>query len=317
MSHIWKSIAGAVAGSLLLFTQLNAQDTARYKGMTVNLDEVIVEAKRIGFDVNSFIKRVEEDTTFYRAFKNLHIVGFDAINDIQILDKGGTQVKASLFNRTHQDMKGRCRTMQTTDEKITGDFYTRKGNYNYYTAELYANLFFTKGTVCVDETGESPERSSGSLARHKSQLKQLIFNPGKPVHGVPIVGQKVAIFNYEVMRFYDFSISAQNYVDGTPCYVFTAKAKPDLNRIDRADIVIDELITWFNKDNFEIVGRKYALSYKTMLFDFNVKMNVQMTKYNGLLIPSLVSYSGTWNVPFKKRETAVFAAKFMNFTAAQ
>jgi hypothetical protein len=207
--------------------------------------------------------------------------------------------------------------MEVANEKITGDFYTRKGNYNYYTAELYANLFFTKGTVCVDESGEEPERSGGSLAKHKAQLKQLIFNPGKPVRGVPIVGQKVAIFNDEVMRFYDFSITAENYVDGTPCYVFTAKTKPGLSRIDRAEVVIDELITWFNKDNFEIVGRKYALSYKTMLFDFNVKMNVQMTRYNGLLIPALVTYNGTWDVPFKKRETAVFAARFQHFTAAQ
>ncbi len=316
MSQFWKCIAGIAALSLLQCIQLSAQDTARYKGMTVNLDEVIVAAKRIGFDVNSFIKRVEDDTTFYRAFKNLHIVGFDAVNDIQVLGKNA-QVQASLYNQTHQEIKGKCRTMEVSNEKVTGDFYTRKGNYNYYTAELYANLFFTKGTVCTDEQGEDPERSSGSLARHKAQLKQLIFNPGKPIRGVPIVGAKVAIFNSEVMRFYDFSITAENYVDGTACYVFTAKTKPGLNRIDRADVVIDELITWFNKDNFEIVGRKYALSYKTMLFDFNVKMNVQMTKYNGLLIPALVTYNGTWNVPFKKRETAVFAAKFLNFTGAQ
>lgn len=316
MSHIWKSIVGTVVLFGLTFLQLTAQDTARYKGMTVNLDEVIVAAKRIGFDVNSFIKRVEDDTTFYRAFKNLHVVGFDAINDIRVLDKQAA-IQASLYNETHQEVKGKCMTMKVANEKITGDFYTRKGNYNYYTAELYANLFFVKGTVCADDAGETPERSGGSLARHKAQLKQLIFNPGKPVRGVPIVGQKVAIFSYEVMRFYDFSISAETYVDGTPCYVFTAKAKPGLSRIDRADVVIDELITWFNKDNFEIVGRKYALSYKTMLFDFNVKMNVQMTKFNGLLIPSLVTYNGTWNVPFKKRETAVFVAKFLNFTSPQ
>ncbi|CAL1520013.1 hypothetical protein [Chitinophaga sp. MM2321] len=316
MSHFWKSIAGAVVLCLLQLQPLTAQDTARYKGMTVNLDEVIVAAKRIGFDVNSFIKRVEDDTTFYRAFKNLHIIGFNADNDIRILDKKGA-VQASLKSLTHQNVNGRCRTMQVKDEKVTGDFYTRKGDYNYYTAELYGNLFFTKGTVCVDASGETPENAGGSLARHKAQLKQLIFNPGKPIRGVPIVGSKVAIFSNDVIRFYDFSITAENYVDGTPCYVFSAKTKPGLNRIDRADVVIDELITYFNKENFEIVGRTYALSYKTMLFDFNVKMNVQMTKQFGLLIPALVTYNGTWDVPFKKRETAVFVAKFYDFTAAE
>ncbi|MBC9932517.1 hypothetical protein [Chitinophaga qingshengii] len=316
MSHFWKSIAATVVVCCLQLTHLSAQDTARYKGMTVNLDEVIVEAKRIGFDVNSFIKRVEEDTTFYRAFKNLHIVGFQADNDIRIFDKKG-QVQASLKSKTGQHVKGRCRNMEVLEQQVTGDFYTRKGNYNYYTAELYGNLFFTNGTVCVDGNGETPENASGAMARHKAQLKQLIFNPGKPVKGVPIVGPKVAIFDRDVMRFYDFSISAENYVDGTPCYVFTAKTKPTLSRIDRGDVVIDELITWFNKENFEIVGRKYALSYKTMLFDFNVKMNVQMTKQFGLLIPALVTYNGTWDVAFKKRETAAFIAKFYDFKAGE
>ncbi len=32
-------------------------------------------------------KRVEEDTTFYRAFKNLRIIGFTADNDIRVTDK--------------------------------------------------------------------------------------------------------------------------------------------------------------------------------------------------------------------------------------
>ncbi|HWV67230.1 MAG TPA: hypothetical protein VN105_15345, partial [Chitinophaga sp.] len=119
MSQFWKCIAGVAALSLLQCLQLSAQDTARYKGMTVNLDEVIVAAKRIGFDVNSFIKRVEDDTTFYRAFKNLHIVGFDAVNDIQVLGKNA-QVQASLYNQTHQEIKGKCRTMEVSNEKVTG-----------------------------------------------------------------------------------------------------------------------------------------------------------------------------------------------------
>lgn len=301
-------VTGSLIAGLLHFHNTYAQDTAQYKGMTVNLDEVVVNAKRIGFDVNSFIRRVEEDTTFYRAFKNLRLLGFTADNDIRLFDKK-RQVKASLKSETRQTMNGRCRSMQVLNEKTTGDFYNSKGNFNYYTAELYGSLFFTKGTVCVDENGESPDRSGGTMERHKAQLKQLIFNPGKPIKGVPIVGPKVAIFDRDVMRFYDFSITATDYL-GVSCYVFSATAKKDLSRINRADVVINELITYFNKDNFEIVGRKYSLSYKTWVFDFDVKMDVQMTKKNDLLVPALVTYDGTWNVPFKKRETASFVAKF-------
>lgn len=301
--------------TLLFLQQTYAQDTAIYKGMTINLDEVTVAAKRIGFDVNSFIKRVEDDTTFYRAFKNLHLLGYTADNDIRIYDKG-SNIQASLKSQTLQTMKGRCRSMQVLNQDVTGDFFDKKGAYNYYTAELYGNLFFTKGTVCADATGEEPEQSKGSMARHKAQLKKLIFNPGKPVRGVPIVGGKVAIFDPEVMRLYNFSITSQEYL-GVSCYVFSAKARTDLNSMDRGEIVVNELITYFNKENYEIVGRKYSLSYKTMVFDFDVKMDVQMTKQQGLLIPALVTYDGTWDVPFKKRETARFIAKFHTFTTPQ
>ena len=302
---------------VFLFNYSYAQDTTIvYKGMTVTLDEVTVQAKRIGFDVNSFIKRVEDDTTFYRAFKNLRLLGYVSDNDIRIYDKKG-KVQAFLKSQIRQEMQGRCHTMKVLEENTGGDFYNSKGAYNYYTAELYANLFFTKGTVCADAGGEIPETSGGSMAKHKNQLKKLIFNPGKPVKGVPIVGGKVAIFDPEIRRFYDFSIRSEDYQGGIPCYVFSAVVKKDLNIIDRGDVVIKELITWFNKDNFEIVSRKYSLSYKTLLFDFNVRMNVQMTKQQELLIPSLVTYDGTWDVPFKKRETALFIAKFHDFKGVE
>jgi hypothetical protein len=285
-----------------------AQDTARYKGMTINLDEHVVKAKRIGFDVNGFIQRVEEDTTFYRAFKNLRIIGFTADNDIRVTDKKGGKTLASLKSRTKQIMTGNCRKMEVLEENTTGNFYNRKGDYNYYTAELYANLFFIKGTVCNEEGGGD----KGSLARHKSQLKQLIFNPGKPISGVPVVGSKVAIFDRNLMRYYDFSITSEKFT-GTDCYVFSAIMRKNLSSVDRAEIVYDELITYFNKETMEIVGRKYSLSYKTLVFDFNVRMNVELTKLGDLLLPALITYDGTWNVPFKKRETAVFTARFYDF----
>ncbi|WP_295118210.1 hypothetical protein [uncultured Chitinophaga sp.] len=296
---------------LLLYCSLPcfAQDTARYKGMTVNLDEVVVKAKRFGFDVNGFIKRVEEDTTFYMAFKHLRQVSFTADNDIQVFSKK-KEVKASLKSHTRQIVEGVCRHMEVIDEKTTGDFYTAKKNYNYYTAELYANLFFTTGKIC--DNGQDTEKGRGSMEKHKSQLKQLIFNPGKPISGVPIVGNKVAIFTPDVMKLYTFSITSQQF-NGTDCYVFSAIPRDNLNKVDRSEIVINELVTFFNKETWEIVGRNYSLSYKTVVFDFNVRMKVQMTKTGDLLVPSLITYNGTWDVPLKKRETADFTARFYDF----
>ena len=58
----------------------------------INLSEVVV---RTDINVPKFIDRVKNDTTFYKAFKNLHVLGFTSLNDIRITDKKGKQ-KAGL-----------------------------------------------------------------------------------------------------------------------------------------------------------------------------------------------------------------------------
>lgn len=291
-----------------------AQDTvSNYISRTIRLDEVVVSAP--GFNVKNFIRRVQNDTTFYKAFKTLRIIGYTADNDIRILNKKGG-IQASLQSTTRQVVKNGCRSMEVLNEKTTGNFYTRGKNYNYYTAELYASLFFTQGEVCGEDNlvkgGKSPHET-GALARHKEQLKILIFNPGQPVPGVPVVGKKVAIFEEGISKHYDFSIRSDSY-QNIPCYVFTAKARKDLSVSERDDVVIDELVTYFTKDDYSIVARHYALSYRTLFFDFNVQIQVNMTRFQDMLVPAEIHYSGNWDVVFKKRERAVFTARFYDFS---
>src|SRR5215210_34379 len=129
------------AGSIIV----SAQDTSIvYKNQTFQLSEVVV---RNNFNVPAFIDYVRNDTTFYKAFKNLHLLSFTSFNHIEMLDKKG-KIEASLDSKTRQTYANGCRTMQVLEEKTTGDFYDSKGNYEYTTAQLYASLFFTKGKVC-------------------------------------------------------------------------------------------------------------------------------------------------------------------------
>src|SRR5688572_14927709 len=112
----------------------------------INLSEVIV---RTDINVPKFIDRVKNDTTFYKAFKNLHVLGFTSLNDISIVDKNGKQ-KAAMQSKTRQNRADGCRTMDVLSETTQGDFYKGDSSYNYYTAELYAGLFFTNGKICGD-----------------------------------------------------------------------------------------------------------------------------------------------------------------------
>ncbi len=279
------------------------KDTSIFS-LPIQMDEFVLQASRDGWDVEGFIRRVKTDTTFYKAFKTLRIVPYTATNDIKILGSNN-QVIASQYARTKQIRNKGCRSMQTLEEKTTGDFYNRKREYNYYTAELYAYLFYTSKPVCGENNivaGSENIKGKGQIEKNKWQLKQLIFNPGSKVAGVPFAGNKAAIFEPDVAKMYDFKLLLVEY-EGEDCYLFSAIPKAEY----KDDVIYNELSTWFRKSDYSIVARNYALSYKTWVYDFNVKMKVRLKNVNGQLLPASISYVGNWHVATKKRERAQFS----------
>jgi len=278
----------------------------------IQLSEVVI---RSDLNIATFIERVKNDTTFYKAFRNLHILGFSAWNDIRINDKKG-KLKASLQSKTKQKRENGCRTMEVLDENTTGNFYDENHNSNYYTAELYAGLFFTNGKVCgesniVKGVDFNPKSKSG-IQKNKEQLKMLFFNPGKKIPGIPFIGDKINIFDPDKAQYYDFLIDFGDYED-QPCYIFLVKAKSDLSSGEKNKIVIDSMITWFSTKTMEVVARNYDMSYDAGVYDFDVHMEVQMTKFGNYLVPKLLRYSGNWDVVFKKRERGMFTATLFDF----
>jgi hypothetical protein len=279
----------------------------------VNLTEVII---RSDLNVARFIDRVKNDTTFYKAFRNLHILGFTSWNDIRIKDKKG-KIKASLQSKTKQARANGCRSMEVLDENTTGNFYDDNGNCNYNTGELYAGLFFTRDTICgetniVKGIDFNPKSQSG-MDKHKEQLKMLFFNPGKKIPGIPFIGEKINIFDPDHAQYYDFLIDFGDY-EGQSCYIFSVKARQDLSNSEKNAIVIDSMVTWFNTKTMEVMARNYDMSYDAGVYDFDVHMEVQMTKFGNYLVPKTLRYIGNWDVIFKKRERGIFTATLFDFT---
>jgi hypothetical protein len=305
-----------VVAGLYSFSQDTAHlandTTVIYKNQAFILSDVVV---RNNFNVPAFIEYVKNDTTFYKAFKNLRVLNFSSYNDIMLKDKSG-KTKASLLSQTRQTYANGCRTMEVLEQKTTGDFFDSKGNYNYTTAELYASLFFTKGKICgqsnIVKGADFSTRGKGGMEKHKEQLKQLFFNPGKKIPGIPFIGNKVALFDEEVSKLYDFKIDKRDYL-GQTCYVFTIKPRENLSSGERSSIVIDEMTTWFNARSLEIIGRNYSLSYSAGVYDFDVDMEVQLERIGDLLVPKVLRYRGEWDVVFKKKERAVFTATLFDF----
>jgi hypothetical protein len=296
----------------ICFTARAQEDSTALEllGKETTLSEVVI---RNNLDVPGFLKRVKDDSSFYKAFRNLRILNYNSINHIRMLDKK-ERVKASLESKTRQVRKDNCRYMMVLDEKTTGDMYDGDA-FNYYTAELYAGLFFTKGKVCGEDnlvSGiERKVRETRGMDKHKEQLKMLFFNPGKKIPGIPFIGDKVDIFDPSISRYYNFSIDME-IMDGKHAYVF--KILPKTNAPGNK-IVFDNITTWFDAGTMEIIARNYHLSYNTPAYDFDVRMEVKMTRFNGLLVPSVLKYNGNWKVAFKKRERGIFTALLYDFAA--
>ena len=300
---------------LLCFVWLNTlgQDSSvNFEKKVVTLKEVVV---RSNLNVPAFIKRVKDDTTFHKAFQNLKVLGYTSLNDIRMLNKKGS-TDATLISRTKQEIGQGCRWTNILEEKTTGDIYDKRHQYNYYTAQLYSSIFFALDTICgetniVAGTTFSTQGKSG-IAKHKEQLKMLFFNPGKRIPGLPFIGNKIALFDEDVSALYDFTIDMAEF-KGEMCYVFTMLPMTTLSSSEKDRIVINEMTTWFDTDTWEIKGRNYDLSYNAGVYDFDVHIEVEMTKFGEYLVPKVMRYNGNWDIVFKKRERGIFTATLFDF----
>lgn len=289
-----------------------SQDTVyNDDGLSYTLSEVIV---RNNFDYKEVLKKIKEDTSFYKAFKTLRTIGYTSYNHIEMKDKNGV-MQASLDSKTRQNHVGACRTMDVLEERVTGNLRKADGTYNYTTPSLYASLFFTNGKVCNETnivSGKVREIKGSGIEKAKEQLKTLFFNPGKKIKGVPFIGDKLDLYDEHAHKLYDYRLDYVTY-NGQQVYIFEITPKEDLGYFAKNEIVVDKMTTWFNPRTLEVLGRNYSLSYKAGVYDFDVAMEVEMTYFNGKLVPKTLRYKGNWDVAFKKREIGVFTATLLDY----
>lgn len=283
---------------------LHAQDIK-----TIQLDSITITAVKGGFSVQDFIDLVKADTSFYRAFKNLKCYPYQSQGNLVVFNKASGE-KASMHRKATQYVRDNSRWLVINEEKVQGPLRKKK-KYNYYTAELFDYIFFATDTTPVANTGKSAPNKKNQ--DYEEKLKVLIFNPGAKVEGVPIISERMAIFDPDMVKYYDYKITSETYKDSIPCYVFRCTAKKDLGYFAKDKPVIKELVSYFDKKKFRIMSRSYLLSYSSALFDFNVQMDVALLPVKDKLIPGTIVYKGQWDIPFKKREIVNFNIHFSNY----
>jgi len=273
--------------------------------LTVTIDSAItITSTRL--TAETFINEIINDTSFYAAFRNMKKYSFNAENRIFTYDKAN-EVEGKIYRRIYHNNTGPYK-MEILEKRDEGNVYKRNGKYSLYTVEMFDYIFmnaynsdFVPSAPISGAKGESNES-------YKDKLKTLIFSPGRPIKGVPFIGNKTQIFTSNMRQYYDYTFYRGTYLDSIPVYRFKVALKPDLSGWTEGGMMIKELVTIFDMRNFQILGRYVDMKYGNLAFDFDVQMNIELGYFgeDKTLLPTKISYQGNWDIPFKREERASF-----------
>lgn len=277
--------------------------------LTIVIDSA-VNIKSHKLNVQDFIDAVVADTGFYKAFRNMKRYAFVADNRIYTYDKKN-KVDGEIYRRIKHTLVNGKPKNEYLAKQDKGNIYKKNGKYQLYTAEMFDYIFTNAYNSEFTATDGFLTSGDGKNQSYKQKLKTLIFSPGRKVTGIPFLSSKTEIFGRDMRQFYRYEFTRGKYLDSIPVYRFKVIKKPSTAD---GDVMIRELTTIFDMRNFKILGRYVDMKYSNLLFDFDVKMNIELIPFNGELLPTKVSYQGNWDVPFHKEERASFLIQQSNYS---
>jgi hypothetical protein len=272
---------------------------------TIQLDSTVqITARKFG--IETFINAIITDETFYQAFRNMKKYTFTAENRIYTYDKKN-QVEGKVYRKIRHNNDGPYK-MEYLAKEDAGKLYKKNGKYQLYTVEMFDYIFMNpyNSDLLTEGPMTTGAKGKGANESYKDKLKTLIFTPGRPIKGLPFIGDKTQIFSANMRQYYDYSYDSGTYLDSIPVYRFKVAIKKDITGGTRDGLMIKTLTTIFDKRNFAILGRYVDMKYSNMLFDFDVQMNIEMSYFDGEKLPTKITYQGNWDYPFKKEERASF-----------
>ena len=282
----------------------------------IQLGDLVVRAQGGGFDVEGFVTQVMEDTTFQHAFLNTRYHAHRVESTFRVRNKDERET-ASLYRRGRLLREGPSARIALDSTAERGKLRNGKGELRYLTPEMYDDVFFPKGSWTASNTIRSREQEivrTSRFEKYRSELKKFMFNPGQEIASVPMIGDKLALFDPGMVPLYDYRID-QGFRGGRACWVFSAVAKDtvDGRPSDEDDTVIKRMFTWFDQGDMQVIAREYRIAHASLVLDFDIRITVDNTVVNGDLVPLKVLYDGVWDIPFRKREIVRFVLAYSDW----
>ena len=301
---------------------------------SVLLDSVTVTGVKESFDVDEFIHYVKTDTTFYMSFKYLRYFSHEYESELNIFNKKGETigilkkwgmhysdgknawvVDDSVFDKGKIYTKKVMRMIRKNTDTISS-IYSQinklKGRYRYYTPEAFDEVFFPADTIGVSLKISDGNDESGSQNMRDAKTVGFSVGSDDTEQKKGKVSRKLAVFDISMQKYYDYKIDTSTY-KGKNCYSFTVDVKKNLSKKDLGDVLVRKIVSYFDKENFNVIYREYDFSYRHWLIDLDMQVVVNTDYFKDKHIPTDIYYKGFWNVPFFKAERAEFKLKLWDY----
>lgn len=305
-------IALFLSQSLKVLAQESDEDIAG----TFLLDSTTVQAVKVGLNPVFFIKATREDTTFFKAFKNLHFVPYLLKEQATIYNKKN-KIIARKTEEVLQFYENQCRWQQLKSSEIKGDFYEKGGEYASETVQMFEKIFRNRDTVCNEKPYASGYKPGVKISKpndvrqQRDLVKNLVFAPQTVEIDVPFFRNKMKtnIYDESISQYYQFSIRFMEW-NGNSVYLFEAVADTIQFPKETENLMIKKMQTYFRHYDLQVLGRTYLLDYPGTFVNCRVAMDIVLQEWKDVIIPASIAYEGRWKFPGKGTDIVKMKAEF-------
>ena len=287
---------------------MHAQDTLM---PIIFLDDVVISEENNGFSVEDFVGYVKRDTTFYMGFKHLRYFSHDYDSELRLFDKKG-EVIGMLKRSGFHYSDGKKAWILDDTIYYNGNIFKRNGDYRYYTPEAFDEVFFPSDTIDVSLTISDSKNKNYSQNMRDAKTVGFSIGTDDVEQSKGGLSKRLAIFDIDMQQYYNYTIREIIYKN-IECYTFTISVKRTLSVKDQKKVLIRKIVSYFDKQNFNVIYREYNFVYSNWFISLDMDVIVNMDYVNGKHMPTEIYYNGFWDALFFKPEKAEFRLSNTNY----